>query len=131
MNLRSLGLLILSLLAPNAYADLLGTADDYAVLSKTTVTAATNVAPAVIINGDMGAVSCTGFLAGTGCTLGFGTVIGAVNLSNGPYTTALADSNTAYTALKNTPSTFDFTGFCLGSSGSQPAHDAGYKPAAG
>jgi hypothetical protein len=111
-----LPLLILPCLAVSAYADILGAASSYAVLATTQVTAATNVAPAVIINGDMGAVSCTGFVAGTGCTLGFGIVNGAVpNLGNAPYLTALAASNTAYTALANTPSAFSFTGFCLGS----------------
>lgn len=115
MRLLRFCLLILPLLAPNAYADIFGVASSYAVLATTQVTAATNVAPAVVINGDMGAVSCTGFVAGTGCTLGFGTVSGAVNLGNAAYLTALAASNTAYTALANTPSTFDFTGHCLGS----------------
>src|SRR4051794_12995226 len=113
--LSVLTLLVLSLLAPNAYADILGSAAGYAVLATTQVTnPATNADTKIF--GDMGAVSCTGFVLGTGClTSGSGTVSGATNLSNSAYTTALADSNTAYTALSNTPASFNFTGFCLGS----------------
>jgi len=113
MRLRTFSLgvlaLVIPLLAVTARADILGSADTYAVLATGTVTNPTTNA-ATIVNGDMGAVSCTGFTVG--CTFGPGMVSGATNLSNPPYTTALADSNKAYLALKNTPDTGGFT--CLG-----------------
>jgi Ice-binding-like len=107
--------LVLSLSVVSVRADILGVADTYAVLATKQVTAATNAAPAVVIIGNMGDTSCTGFVLGTGCTLGFGTVSGTVNSGNASWTTALADSNIAYTALADTPSTHNFTGSCLGS----------------
>lgn len=107
--------LVLSLSVVSARADILGSADSYAVLATTQVTnPASNLADTQIF-GNMGDVSCTGFVAGTGCTAGFGTVSGSVNSGNAAYLTALADSNIAYTALANTPSTDNFTSFCLGS----------------
>src|ERR1035437_5393874 len=110
-----LPLLIVPLLAVSARADILGVASSYAVLATTTVTnPLTNLADTVI-SGDMGDVSCTGFVSATGCTAGFGTVSGAVHSGDSPYLTALAASNAAYIALANTPSTFNFTGLCLGS----------------
>jgi type VI secretion system secreted protein VgrG len=111
-----LTLLIVPLLAVSARADIFGSAATYAVLATTQVTnnPATNLADTVI-TGDMGDTSCAGFVLGTGCTLGFGTVSGAVNSNNAAWTTALVDSNTAYTALANTPFNFNFTGSCLGS----------------
>jgi hypothetical protein len=103
---------VVPLFAVTARADILGAADTYAVLATTQVTnPATNLADTVII-GNMGDTSCTGFVLGTGCTLGFGTVSGTVNSGNAAWTTALAASNTAYTALANTPPTSGFT--CLG-----------------
>jgi len=106
-------LLILS--AVGARATILGSADPYAVLATTQVTnPATNLADTAVF-GNMGDTSCTGFVLGTGCTLGFGTVSGTVNSGNAAWVTALADSNVAYTALANTPSTTNFTGSCLGS----------------
>ena len=110
-------LLVIPLLAGNANADPLGLASPYAVLATTTVTDASGSGGATVITGDMGAVSCTGFVLGTGCTTGFGTVSGTTNLSNALYSAALADSNTAYTALKNTPGAIDETGQTLGSAG--------------
>ena len=104
-----------AMLAPLASADSLGAADTFAVLATTQVTnGATNLADTVI-TGNMGDTSCTGFVLGTGCTLGFGTVSGTVNSGNAAWVTALAASNLAYTALANTPSTANFTGSCLGS----------------
>jgi hypothetical protein len=107
-----LALMVLPSLAPNAYADIFASAASYAVLSTTEVTNPTTNADTKIF-GDMGAVSCTGFTVF--CTFGPGMVSGATNLSNGPYTTALADSDIAYTALANTPFSVNFTGSCLGS----------------
>jgi hypothetical protein len=108
-------LLALSLSVVSARADILGVADTYAVLATTQVTnPATNLADTVV-TGNMGDTSCTGFVLGTGCSSGFGTVSGTVNSGNAAWTTALAASNIAYTALMNTPSSFDFTGKCLGS----------------
>jgi hypothetical protein len=104
-------------LAVSARADILNTAASYAVLATTQVTDA-QTGIATVINGfsatspTMGAVSCTGFVLGTGCTLGSGVVNGAINLNNAPYTGALSDSNIAYTALSNTPDTGTFS--CLG-----------------
>ena len=110
-----LSVLGLSLSVVSAQASILGVADTYAVLATTEVTnPATNLADTVI-TGNMGDTSCTGFVLGTGCTLGFGTVSGTVNSGNAAWTTALAASNTAYTALSTTPSTNNFTGSCLGS----------------
>jgi len=107
--------LVLSLSVVSARGNILGSADTYAVLATTQVTnPASNLADTEIF-GNMGDVSCTGFVSGTGCTLGFGTVSGAVDSGNAAYLTALADSNIAYTALANTPSTDNFTSFCLGS----------------
>jgi len=108
-------ILILSVSVVTGRADILGASAPYAVLATTTVTnPATNLADTVI-TGNMGDTSCTGFVAGTGCSLGFGTVSGVVNNGNAAWVTALAASNIAYTALMNTPSSFDFTGSCLGS----------------
>lgn len=107
--------LVLSLWAISARGSILGGADPYAVLATTQVTnPATNLA-ATVITGNMGDTSCTGFVLGTGCTLGFGTVSGTVNSGNVAWATALADSNNAYNALANTTSTSNFTGLCLGS----------------
>jgi len=121
MKVRTLFLmflfLVIPLLARNAYADALGLASPDAVLATTTVTDASGAGGATVITGDMGAVSCTGFVAGTGCTTGFGTVSGTTNLSNATYSAALADSNAAYTALRNTPGAIDETGQVLGSGG--------------
>jgi hypothetical protein len=119
MKLRGFGILlsglVLSLSVVSARAGILGAADTYAVLATTQVTnPATNLADTVI-TGNMGDTSCTGFVLGTGCTLGFGTVSGTVNSGNAAWTTALAASNTAYTALSIAPSTNNFTGSCLGS----------------
>jgi type VI secretion system secreted protein VgrG len=118
MKVRTLTLMILFLIIPllasNAYADALGLAAPDAVLATTTVTDASGAGGATVITGDMGAVSCTGFVVGTGCTTGFGTVSGTTNLSNATYSAALADSNTAYTALANTPGATDLTGGTLG-----------------
>jgi hypothetical protein len=109
---------VLPLLAVSARADILGAADTYAVLATTAVTDA-QTGVATVINGfsatspTMGAVSCTGFVLGNGCTSpGSGVVNGVTNLSNASYTAALADSNIAYTALSNTTDTGTFT--CLG-----------------
>src|ERR1035437_1988188 len=109
-----LPLLIVPLLAVSARADIFGSAATYAVLATTQVTNVPTNAETVI-TGDMGDSSCTGFVLGTGCILGPGMVFGAVNSNTAAWKTALADSNIAYTALAKTPSTFDFTGFCLGS----------------
>ena len=119
MRLRIMSIVVLVsvvlLLAVSARADILGAADTYAVLATTQVTnPATNLADTVI-TGSMGDTSCTGFVLGTGCTLGFGTVSGTVNSGDAPWVTALAASNIAYTALANTASTNNFTGSCLGS----------------
>ena len=119
MRLRNFFVLVLvfvlPMLAVSARADILGAADTYAVLATTQVTnPATNLADTVI-TGNMGDTSCTGFVLGTGCTLGFGTVSGTVNSGNAAWITALAASNAAYTSLQNTPSTVNFTGSCLGS----------------
>ena len=104
-----------AMLAPLASADSLGAADTFAVLATTQVTnGATNLLDTVI-TGNMGDTSCTGFVLGTGCTLGFGKVSGTVDSGNAAWVTALAASNLAYTALANTPSTDNFTGSCLGS----------------
>ncbi len=80
MKLRGFSLLIfssiLSLSVVTGRADILGASAPYAVLATTTVTnPATNLADTVI-TGNMGDTSCTGFAAGTGCSLGFGTVSG-------------------------------------------------------
>ena len=119
MKLRGFSMLVLILVLSfsvvSARADILGAAAPYAVLATTQVTnPATNLADTVI-TGDMGDTTCTGFVSGTGCTLGFGTVSGTVNNGNAAWVTALAASNIAYTALMDTPSTFNFTGSCLGS----------------
>ena len=119
MRLRFISVVVLVCLVPlwavSARADVLGAAATYAVLATTQVTnPATNLADTVI-TGNMGDTSCTGFVLGSGCSLGFGTVSGTVNSGNAPWVTALAASNIAYAALANTPSTNNFTGSCLGS----------------
>src|ERR1700722_12097384 len=118
MRLRVTSILVVvsvvPLLAVRARADILGAADTYAVLATTQVTnPATNLADTVI-TGNMGETSCTGFVLGTGCTLGFGTISGTVNSGDASWVTALAASNIAYTALANTASTNNFTGSSLG-----------------
>jgi Ice-binding-like/PEP-CTERM motif len=109
---------VLPLVAVTARADILNTAASYAALATTQVTDASLVSSPTVVNGfslaspTMGAVSCTGFVLGNGCTVGFGQVNGTTNLSNPAYTQALSDSNIAYTALSITPDTGTFT--CLG-----------------
>ena len=96
-------------LAPLASADSLNSADNFAVLAGTTVT---NV-DATIITGNMGvspASACTGFVAGTGCTLGAGIVNGTVDLGNAIALQAQKDLTTAYTTESLLPSTGAITG---------------------
>jgi len=116
MRIRVFSMLVLvlalSLSAISARADIFGAAASYAVLATTAVTNPATPLALTTVTGDMGAVSCDGFVLGTGCSLGFGTVSGATNLNNAAYTTALAASNTAYNTLAATP--FDFTFTCLG-----------------
>ncbi len=88
MRLRFISVVVLVCLVPlwavSAPADVLGAAATYAVLATTQVTnPATNLADTVI-TGNMGDTSCTGFVLGSGCSLGFGTVSGTVNWGNGP-----------------------------------------------
>src|SRR5271165_1759010 len=109
--------LVLALSAVSARANVLGAASTYAVLATTQVTNPSTNLALTVITGDMGDTSCTGFVLGTGCTLGFGTVSGTVNSGNAAWVTALAASNNAYTTLAGTPFTVDFTGSCLGSGG--------------
>src|ERR1700674_488223 len=113
---------VLPLLAASAYADTLNTAASFAVLATTAVTDAQTGTP-TLINGfsaaspTMGALSCTGFAAPTGCTAppGSGVVVGTTHLGDATYLMALADSNTAYLALKNTTTIFnEVGGTCLG-----------------
>src|SRR5579862_963711 len=113
----TLPLLVLPLLAINVHADALGSADTYAVLATTQVTNATTFGDTVI-TGDMGAVSCTGFVPSACGSAAAGTISGALNLSNGAYATALADSNAAYVALGNSVPTTSLsaTSFDLGGS---------------
>jgi hypothetical protein len=98
-----------AMLAPLASADSLNSADNFAVLAGTTVT---NV-DATIITGNMGvspASACTGFVAGTGCTLGAGIVNGTVDLGNAIALQAQKDLTTAYTTESLLPSTGAITG---------------------
>ncbi len=106
---------VFSVSVGSALADInLGTASTYAVLATTTVTNPTTFADTVI-TGNMGAVSCTGFVMGTGCSAGPGMVNdGSVNLAPADLG-ALADSNAAYLALEGASSTGGFT--CLGTDG--------------
>jgi len=115
MRIFATALAVLSLsmfgavLAPLASADSLNTADSFAVLAGTTVT---NV-DATIITGDLGVSpgsACTGFVAGTGCTLGAGIVNGTVDLGNAVALQAQKDLSTAYTTEGSLPSTGAITG---------------------
>jgi Ice-binding-like len=106
------------MLAPLASADSLNSADNFAVLAGSTVT---NV-DATIITGNMGVSpgsACTGFVAGTGCTLGAGIVNGTVDLGNAIALQAQKDLTTAYTTESLLPSTGailggNLTGMTLG-----------------
>jgi len=98
-----------AMLAPLASADALNSADNFAVLSGSTVT---NV-DATILSGNMGVSpgsACTGFVAGTGCTLGAGIVNGTVDLGNAIALQAQKDLTTAYTTESLLPSTGAITG---------------------
>jgi type VI secretion system secreted protein VgrG len=87
----------------------------YAVLATTQVTnAGVGVLGDTVIIGNMGAVSCTGFVAATGCTLGPGTVIGTTNLSNAAWSNAISEFGTAYTTLAGTSGASNLTGGTLG-----------------
>jgi hypothetical protein len=97
------------MLAPFASADSLNSADNFAVLSGSTVT---NV-DATILSGNMGVSpgsACTGFVAGTGCTLGAGIVNGTVDLGNAIALQAQKDLTSAYTTESLLPSTGAITG---------------------
>jgi len=113
----ALPLLLLPLFALNVNADALGSADTYAVLATTQSTNATTFGDTVI-TGDLGAVSCTGFVPSACGSAAAGTISGALNLSNAAYATALADSNTAYVALGNSVPTITLSAssFDLGGS---------------
>ena len=115
MKILGTALAVLSLsvfgaaLAPLASADSLNTADSFAVLAGTTVT---NV-DATIVTGDLGVSpgsACTGFVAGTGCTLGAGIVNGTVDLGNAVALQAQKDLSTAYSTESLLPSTGAITG---------------------
>jgi len=115
--------LVLSLSAISARADILGAAASYAVIGGSTVgvtNGATNTSDTVVI-GDMAVspgTSCSGFVAGTGCTLGFGTVSGATNLGNVAAAAAEAGVDTAELALAASGPGTDWTATpTLGSGG--------------
>jgi hypothetical protein len=117
--------LVLSLLAVSARADILGTAAPYAVIAGSTVTNPTTNA-ATIVFGSM-AVSpgstCTGFAPGTPdiCTFGPGVVTGFTDLGGGAGTAiaaaAEADDDNAELALLADGPAIDLTGSTLGVAG--------------
>jgi hypothetical protein len=122
--MRSLGfstlnsVLVVPLFVMNAHAGtVLGSAGSYGVLAGTTVTNVLTSATA--ITGNMGVYpgsACTGFVAGTGCTLGDGTVSGVTSLADVAAMTATAGFITAYNALAATPAVNEGTD-SLGSGG--------------
>jgi hypothetical protein len=88
-----------------AYADILGTADKFAVLAGSTITnAGVGVLGATIITGNLGVspgTACTGFL---GCPVtGPGSVVGTIHLADGVSGQAESDLTTAYTTLFGLP----------------------------
>jgi hypothetical protein len=97
-----LPLLIVPLLAVSARADILGVAGTYAVLATNQVTNPGTNKANTVITGNMGDTSCTGFVTLTGCTLGFGTVSGTVNLGNA----ALDDGAGSFQRCVHCPSYF-------------------------
>ena len=107
-----------AMITPLASADSLNSADNFAVLAGSTVT---NV-DATIITGNMGVSpgsACTGFVAGTGCTLGAGIVNGTVDLGDAIALQAQKDLTIAYTTESLLPSTGailggNLTGMTLG-----------------
>jgi hypothetical protein len=111
-------ILVYPLFVLNVHANsILGSADSYGVLTETTVTNVPTSATGV--TGNMGVYTgsaCTGFVAGTGCTLGAGTVSGVTNLANGGAMAANVDFITAYTNLAATPAVNEGTD-SLGSGG--------------
>jgi type VI secretion system secreted protein VgrG len=103
--------LVLSLLAVSTRADILGSADTYAVLAQGTVK---NADASTVIIGNLGvspAAACTGFAAP--CTSGSDVITGTTNLGAAA-AGAVSDSFTAYLALANTPGATDLTGGTLG-----------------
>jgi hypothetical protein len=107
-----------AMITPLASADSLNSADNFAVLAGSIVT---NV-DATIITGNMGVSpgsACTGFVAGTGCTLGAGIVNGTVDLGDAIALQAQKDLTIAYTTESLLPSTGailggNLTGMTLG-----------------
>ena len=118
-------ILVLSLSAVSARADILGVASSYAVIAGSTVTNPTTNANTIVM-GDM-AVSpgsaCTGFVPGTPdiCTLGPGLVTGATNLGGGAGTVAAAAAEAAVdnaeAALVATTGAIDLSAQTLGTLG--------------
>ena len=118
MRLRTFSLAALVLaflpLAGSAHADILGSADTYAVLAQGTVT---NADASTVIIGNLGvspAAACTGFAAP--CTSGSDVVTGTTFLGAAA-AGAVADSFAAYGDLANTPGASNLTGGTLGVGG--------------
>jgi len=113
--------LVLSLSVVSARANILGTADSYAVIAQTLISNATTFGDTVI-TGSLGISplgSCTGFAPVACGSAAAGTISGAININNGAAGTALADAETAEGALLATviPAPTDLTGHVLGSLG--------------
>ena len=115
-------ILVLSLSAVSARADILGVASSYAVVAGTTVTNPTTNANTVV-SGNMAVYpgsACTGFVPGTPdvCTLGPGLVTGATNLGlgAGDATAAAVEAavDNAEAGLVATTGAIDLTGGTLG-----------------
>jgi len=107
LKMRATTFLVLSLvLLPfaqfNAYAQTLGTADPFAVLSYSPVTnAGAGVLGATVITGNLGVYpdnSCSGFV--TCPTTGPGTILGTLHLGDGVALNAENDVTTAYNTLE-------------------------------
>jgi ice-binding like protein len=125
MKLRGFTMLVLvlalSLAVVSARADILGTADTYAVIAQTLVSNATTFGDTVI-TGDLGVSpsgACTGFEPVACGSAAAGTISGAISINNGASGTALGDAETAQGALLSTviPAPTNLTGDVLGSPG--------------
>jgi type VI secretion system secreted protein VgrG len=121
MKVFGLGLLIFSVLAVNAHADILGTASSDAVIAQTLVSNPTTFGDTVIMGGVAiyPSGSCTGFVPSACGAAAAGTISGIIHINDGTSLTMLADAETAEGALLATviPAPTDLTGHDLGSPG--------------